>query len=106
MSHPKERFRQVPPPPGGGKGGSDFGVKAYDQFWVAPGERLALVKGEFRSSYVVDPPNGRVPRPARPAIAHARRRDMSTTSTDCPAPTKRAMLPPHERAASSRWGER
>lgn len=43
------------------KGGSDFGVKAYDQFWVAPGERLALVKGEFRSSYVVDPPNGRVP---------------------------------------------
>ena len=43
------------------RGGADFGVKAYDQFWVAPGEQLALVKGEFRSSYVVDPPNGRVP---------------------------------------------
>ncbi len=43
------------------KGGADFGVKAYDQFWVAPGERLALVNGEFRSSYIVDPPNGRLP---------------------------------------------
>lgn len=27
------------------RGSADFGVKAYDQFWVAPGERLALVKG-------------------------------------------------------------
>jgi hypothetical protein len=43
------------------KGSADFGVKAYDQFWVAPGEHLAVVKGEFRSSYVVDPPSGRVP---------------------------------------------
>ncbi|MBI1340945.1 hypothetical protein GC169_12160 [bacterium] len=42
-------------------GAADFGVKAYDQFWVAPGERLALVKGEIRSSYIVDPPNGQVP---------------------------------------------
>lgn len=56
------------------RGSTDFGVKAYDQFWVAPGEQLALVKGEFRSSYVVDPPNGRVPMRAdyasqRPASA-------------------------------------
>ncbi len=46
------------PPPAGG---SDFGVKAYDQFWVAPGDRLAVVKGEIRSSYIVSPDNGRVP---------------------------------------------
>lgn len=52
------------------RGGADFGVKAYDQFWVAPGEQLALVKGEFRSSYVVDPPNGRVP--MRPEYARQR----------------------------------
>jgi hypothetical protein len=42
-------------------GSADFGVKAYDQFWVAPGEHLAQVKGELRSSYIVDPPNGRMP---------------------------------------------
>ena len=52
------------------QGAADFGVKAYDQFWVAPGEQLALVKGEFRSSYVVDPPNGRVP--MRPEYASQR----------------------------------
>lgn len=52
------------------RGSADFGVKAYDQFWVAPGEHLALVKGEFRSSYVVDPSNGRVP--MRPEYARQR----------------------------------
>lgn len=53
-------------------GASDFGVKAYDQFWVAPGDRLAVVKGEIRSSYIVDPPEGRVP--MRPEVATARAR--------------------------------
>lgn len=43
------------------KGGEDFGVRAYDQFWVSPGDRLAVVKGEIRSSYVVEPANGAVP---------------------------------------------
>lgn len=43
------------------KGGSDFGVRAYDQFWVSPGDRLAVVKGEIRSSYVVEPTTGVVP---------------------------------------------
>jgi hypothetical protein len=42
-------------------GSGDFGVKAYDQFWVAPGDRLAVVKGEIRSSNIIDPPDGRVP---------------------------------------------
>ncbi len=43
------------------KGGEDFGVRAYDQFWVSPGDRLAVVKGEIRSSYVVEPSNGVAP---------------------------------------------
>jgi hypothetical protein len=42
-------------------GSADFGVKAYDQFWVAPGERMAVVKGEIRSSYIVSPDNGQIP---------------------------------------------
>ena len=41
--------------------GDDFGVRAYNNFWVEPGSNLALVKGEFRTSYVVNPENGRVP---------------------------------------------
>ncbi len=43
-------------------GADDFGVRAYNNFWVSPGSNLALVKGEFRTSYIVDPPSGRVPR--------------------------------------------
>lgn len=44
------------------EGADDFGVRAYNNFWVEPGNNLALVKGEYRTSYVIDPPNGRVPR--------------------------------------------
>lgn len=43
------------------EGGDDFGVRAYNNFWVDPGSNLAMVKGEFRTSYIVDPENGRVP---------------------------------------------
>ncbi|MEX2468143.1 MAG: hypothetical protein WD396_00160, partial [Pseudohongiellaceae bacterium] len=43
------------------EGADDFGVRAYNNFWVAPGSNLALVKGEFRTSYIVNPENGRVP---------------------------------------------
>ncbi|MFN3163572.1 MAG: hypothetical protein ACE37N_08855 [Pseudohongiellaceae bacterium] len=42
-------------------GADDFGVRAYNNFWVDPGANLALVQGEFRTSYVVNPENGRVP---------------------------------------------
>ena len=43
------------------EGADDFGVRAYNNFWVDPGSNLAMVKGEFRTSYVVDPETGRVP---------------------------------------------
>ncbi len=43
------------------KGASDFGLKGYDSFWVTPGENLAKVKGEYRTSYIVDPPSGQIP---------------------------------------------
>ncbi|MBK8837644.1 MAG: hypothetical protein IPO30_02820 [Hyphomonadaceae bacterium] len=43
------------------KGGKDFGVKGYDSFWVTPGTMLAHVKGEYRTSNIVDPPSGQLP---------------------------------------------
>ncbi|MEZ5939005.1 MAG: hypothetical protein R3C52_12445 [Hyphomonadaceae bacterium] len=53
------------------KGGSDFGLKGYDKFWVTPGDNLAKVKGEYRTSYIVDPPNGQIPftAAAKPVLA-------------------------------------
>ena len=43
------------------KGAKDFGVQGYDSFWMDPGARLALVKGEWRTSYVVEPASGQLP---------------------------------------------
>lgn len=60
-----------PDAPAPEKGGADFGLKGYDAFWVAPGERLARVKGEYRTSYIVEPANGQIPYTdaARPILA-------------------------------------
>ena len=49
-------------------GGQDFGLRGYNLFWTDPGESLALVKGEFRTSYIVNPENGQVPRLATPKV--------------------------------------
>src|SRR5262245_21726496 len=43
------------------KGGADFGLKGYDSFWVTPGTMLGRVKGEYRTSNIVDPPSGQLP---------------------------------------------
>jgi len=43
------------------KGGKDFGVQAYDSFWMDPGAKLAFVKGEWRTSHVIDPADGQLP---------------------------------------------
>jgi hypothetical protein len=43
------------------KGGSDFGAKGYNSFWLSTGDNLARVKGEYRTSNIVDPPNGQIP---------------------------------------------
>ena len=54
------------------EGADDFGVRAYNNFWVEPGNNLALVKGEYRTSYIIDPPNGRVPRREDPQLDYER----------------------------------
>ncbi len=33
----------------------------YNNFWLEPGDRVAIVNGEWRSSLIVDPPNGKIP---------------------------------------------
>jgi len=49
-------------------GSIDFGLRGYNSFWVDPGSQLAIVKGEFRTSYIIDPPNGRIPRLEQPKV--------------------------------------
>ncbi len=35
--------------------------RGYNSFWIDPGTKLASVKGELRTSWITDPPNGRIP---------------------------------------------
>ncbi len=39
--------------------GADVG--AYNHYWMDPGTTMFKIKGEYRSSIIVDPPNGRLP---------------------------------------------
>ncbi len=35
--------------------------RGYNAFWIDPGNNYALVKGSWRTSWIVDPPNGQIP---------------------------------------------
>ncbi|MGQ0647674.1 MAG: hypothetical protein ACT4P7_08875 [Gemmatimonadaceae bacterium] len=58
--------RPAPPVGGDGSTGAAGNVGGYNYFWIDAGDRVAIVSGEPRSSFIVDPPNGRVP-PLTPA---------------------------------------
>src|SRR4029077_19837855 len=42
--------------------GGGGAVGGYNNFWLAPGSKAVVVNREARSSIVIDPANGRVPR--------------------------------------------
>jgi hypothetical protein len=48
--------------------------EGYNTFWIEPGQTLAVVKGQHRTSWIVDPPDGQLPLSAggRQRIAAAR----------------------------------
>jgi hypothetical protein len=53
--------RPAPPKGGDGSTGAAGMVGGYNNFWIDPGDRVAIVNGEPRASLIVDPPPGRVP---------------------------------------------
>ena len=57
-------------------------VGGYNSFWLDPGSKFGVVRGEIRTSWIVDPPSGRIPyspEGARAAMATGMRqfRDFS-----------------------------
>lgn len=61
---PEARTPGMAPP----AGSFDFGLRGYNDFWIDPGSTLALVEGEFRTSYIIDPPEGQIPRLEQPLV--------------------------------------
>ena len=61
LAQPSDPNRPAPPQGGDGSTGAAGNVGGYNNFWIDPGDRVAIVNGEYRSSLIVDPPNGRPP---------------------------------------------
>ena len=98
LAQPSDPNRTAPPQGGDGSTGAAGNVGGYNNFWIDPGDRVAVVNGEYRSSLIVDPPSGRPPESVRSgqgpgggagrAAAHARRRVRSPR-----VPAARRALP-------------
>ena len=61
LDEPSDPNRPAPPKGGDGSTGAAGNVGGYNNFWLEPGDRVAVVNGEWRSSLIVDPPDGKVP---------------------------------------------
>ena len=61
LSQPSRGDRTAPPVGGDGSRGAAGNVGGYNNFWIDRGDDMMMVDGQFRTSIVVDPPNGRVP---------------------------------------------
>ena len=53
--------RPAPPKGGDGSTGAAGNVGGYNNFWLDPGERVAMIDGQYRSSLIIDPPDGKLP---------------------------------------------
>lgn len=53
--------RDAPPAGGDGSSGAAGNVGGYNSFWIDRGTEALLVDGKFRTSIIVDPPNGQLP---------------------------------------------
>lgn len=73
LNEPSDPDRPAPPKGGDGSTGAAGNVGGYNNFWLDPGDRVAVVDGQRRSSLIIDPPNGRVP----PLTAEARARQQA-----------------------------
>lgn len=52
---------EAPPTEAPKAGDGEFSTRGYNAFWTDPGTHLGVVKGEIRTSWLVEPPNGRIP---------------------------------------------
>ena len=53
--------REAPPEGGDGSPGAAGNVGGYNSFWLDRGTATFAVDGKFRTSIIIDPPNGRMP---------------------------------------------
>ena len=84
-----DRFREasnLPTDPNEGAPEAGVAVEAYNTFWMDPGTKYAAVDGEYRSSWIVDPADGKLPytQEGRQRMAQRLGRNRSGGSADNP----------------------
>ena len=85
--------RGAPPQGGDGSTGAAGNVGGYNTFWIDRGTGAFQIDGQWRTSILIDPPNGRFPSPSPEVVAErqARRQNDGTAywleaGLDAPGP--------------------
>ena len=81
-NEPSDPNREAPPVGGDGSAGAAGNVGGYNTFWVDPGTRYFQIDGEYRTSIITDPPNGRQPPRTEEATARAAARARNRRAND------------------------
>ncbi len=61
MNQKSDPNRPTPPKGGDGTSGAYGNVGGYNSFWLDGGDSAFKIDGKYRTSIIVDPPNGRMP---------------------------------------------
>jgi hypothetical protein len=83
-ARPSNPDRQAPPVGGDGSTGAAGNVGGYNNFWVDPGDTYNKVDGQYRTSIVVDPPDGRIPQILPAAAKRNAARLRAVPTSDAP----------------------
>ena len=83
-ARPSDGNRQAPPVGGDGSTGAAGNVGGYNNFWVDPGDTYNKVDGQYRTSIIVDPPDGRIPQTLPQATKRNQARLRATPTSDAP----------------------
>ena len=71
---PSDPNRGAPPQGGDGSGGASGNVGGYNTFWIDRGSGAFQIDGQWRTSILIDPPNGRYPPQSEERLAARRGR--------------------------------
>jgi hypothetical protein len=83
-ARPSDGNRQAPPVGGDGSTGAAGNVGGYNNFWVDPGDTYNKVDGQYRTSIIVDPPDGRIPPTLPAALKRNAARLRAIPTSDAP----------------------
>jgi hypothetical protein len=68
-------------------------VGGYNTFWISPGQELATINGEKRTSIIIDPPDGHMP-PVKPEARERNARILATRVSPDAAEGDTRQAPP------------